>query len=51
MSCLPEALLKDADFEKMGVEEFLGYLAKARYLQDVWANIFTKAIAKIFQDT
>lgn len=46
---VPAALLKKP-VEDMDMEEFLGYLAKARYLEEVECNIFTQALAKLFED-
>lgn len=50
MSFLPEPLLKEIDWETIGVEDFLGYLAKARYLEEIHEIIHANAIAKVFQE-
>lgn len=46
---VPAALLKKP-VEDMSMDEFSGYLAKARYLEEVECNIFTQALAKLFED-
>ena len=32
---LPPALLEDFDIEEIGLDEFLRYVAKARYIQEI----------------
>lgn len=41
---LPPALLEGFDLEKLGMDEFLGYIAKARYIERLETNIVAKAI-------
>lgn len=46
---VPERLLK-APAEEMDMNEFLEYLAKARYLEEVETNLYLNALAKLFDD-
>lgn len=50
MSFLPNALLKEIDWETIGIETFLGYLAKARYLEEIQEIIHANAIARLFPE-
>jgi hypothetical protein len=45
---LPPPLLEGFDPEKMELEEFLGYIAKARYVQELEKNIVARAISEVF---
>lgn len=45
---LPPALLEGFDVEEMGLDEFLGYVAKARYVQGLEEDIIARAIAEAF---
>lgn len=41
---LPEQVLKDADFDAMGIDEFLTYLARARYVEEQLETMHADAI-------
>lgn len=45
---LPPALLEDFDIEAIGLDEFLRYVAKARYIQELEERIVAQAIADVF---
>ena len=45
---LPPALLEDFDIEEIGLDEFLRYVAKARYIQEIEERIVAQAIADVF---
>lgn len=45
---LPPACLEGFDIETMGFDEFLGYIAKARYIQRLEEGILTRAISEVF---
>lgn len=45
---LPPALLEDFDIEEIGLDEFLRYVAKARYIQELEERIVAQAIADVF---
>ncbi len=45
---LPPALLEGFDLEAMDFEEFLRYVARARYVQELEENIVARAIVKVF---
>lgn len=45
---LPPALLEGFDVETMDFGEFLGYVAKARYVQKLEEHIVARAIAEVF---
>lgn len=45
---LPPALLEGFDIEEIGLDEFLRYVAKARYIQELEENIVARAISDIF---
>ena len=40
---LPPALLEDFDIEEIGLDEFLRYVAKARYIQELEERIVAQA--------
>lgn len=48
---VPPALLEGINFEGMELEEFLGYLAKARYIEKVESLIIQKGIVDAFPGT
>lgn len=50
MSFLPESLLKEIDWETIGIEDFIGYLAKARYMEEIREIIHANAISKVFHE-
>jgi len=45
---LPPPLLEDFDPEKAEIGEFLEYIAKARYVQELEKNIIARAISEVF---
>lgn len=45
---LPPTLLEDFDIETIDFEEFLRWVAKARYIQELEENIVARAIADVF---
>lgn len=46
---VPIALL-EKPVEKMDIDEYAAYLAKARYLEEVETNIYLKALTKFFEE-
>lgn len=47
---LPPALLEGFNIEEIDLNEFLRYVAKARYIQELEENIVARAIADIFAE-
>lgn len=47
---IPPALLEGFDVEAIDFEEFLGYIAKARYIQELEEGIVARAISAIFAE-
>lgn len=45
---LPTPLLEGFDPEKVEIGEFLSYIAKARYVQELEKNIVARAISEVF---
>lgn len=45
---LPPALLEGFDVEKLELEEFFKYIAKARYIQKLEQGIVARAISEVF---
>ena len=45
---LPPALLEGFDIEEIGLDEFLRYVAKARYIQELEEGIVARAISEVF---
>lgn len=45
---LPPALLEGISFDTLGLAEFLGWIARARYLQEVEAAVIQRGIADAF---
>ena len=45
---LPPPLLEGFDPEKAEIAEFLGCIAKARYVQELEKNIIARAISEVF---
>ena len=38
------------NFEEMGLDEFLRYVAKARYIQELEEGIVARAISEVFSE-
>ncbi|WP_270815167.1 hypothetical protein [Hungatella effluvii] len=51
MTFLPPALLEGIPFEELDIDEFLGWLAKARYIQEIQSRITQQGIANAFPET
>jgi hypothetical protein len=47
---LSPALLDKFDPETVSMEEFLRYLAQARYVQELEVNVFARAISEAFTE-
>lgn len=47
---LPPALLEGFDIETIGLDEFLRYVAKARYIQELEEGIVARAISEVFSE-
>ena len=47
---LPPACLEGFDIETMDFNEFLGYIAKARYIQRLEEDIIARAISEVFSE-
>lgn len=47
---LPPALLEGFDIEAIGLDEFLRYVAKARYIQELEEGIVARAISGVFSE-
>ena len=45
-----EALLEGFDIEEIGLDEFLRYVAKARYIQELEEGIVARAISEVFSE-
>jgi hypothetical protein len=47
---LPPALLEGFDIEEIGLDEFLRYVAKARYIQELEEGIVARVISEVFSE-
>lgn len=47
---LPLALLEEFDIEKLDLDEFIRYIAKARYIQEIEEGILARAISEVFSE-
>jgi len=47
---LPPACLEGFDIETMDMDEFIGYIAKARYIERLEEGILARAIAEVFSE-
>lgn len=47
---VPPALLEHFDPEQMDIHELLGWVAKARYVQELEEAILARAIARVFSE-
>lgn len=47
---LPPALLEEFDIEKLDLDEFIRYIAKARYIQEIEEGILARAISEVFSE-
>jgi len=47
---LPPACLEGFDVETMDFEEFIRYIAKARYIEKLEENLLTRAILSAFSE-
>jgi hypothetical protein len=47
---LPPALLEGFDLEAIGLDEFVGYVAKARFVQELEKDIVARAISEVFSE-
>lgn len=47
---LPPALLEGFDIEKLDLDEFIRYIAKARYIQEIEEGILARAISEVFSE-
>ena len=47
---LPPALLEGFDTEKLDLDEFIRYIAKARYIQEIEEGILARAISEVFSE-
>lgn len=47
---LPPACLEGFDIDTIGIEDFLRYVARARYVQELEQAIVARAIADVFAD-
>lgn len=47
---VPPPLLEQFDPEAIDLEEFLDYLAKARYMQEVEQGIVARAVSEVFSE-
>lgn len=47
---LPPACLEGFDIETMDMDEFIGYIAKARYIEHLEEGILARAIAEVFSE-
>lgn len=47
---LPPALLEGFDLESLSLEEFLRYIARARYIRELEVNDFARAISEAFSE-
>lgn len=47
---LPPALLEGFNIEEIGLDEFLRYVAKARYIQELEEGIVARAISEVFSE-
>lgn len=48
MRFVPSALLQGRDLRAMGLDEFLRYVAKARYVEEIETHILAAAISEVF---
>lgn len=47
---VPPPLLEHFDPEAIDLDEFLDYLAKARYMQEVEQGIIARAVSEVFSE-
>lgn len=47
---LPPACLEGFDIETMDFEDFIGYIAKARYVEKLEENLLARAILSVFPE-
>lgn len=47
---LPPAYLEGFDIEAIDLEEFMGYVARARYVQELEQGIMARAISEVFAE-
>lgn len=47
---VPPSLLEHFDPEQMDIHELLGWVAKARYVQELEEAILARAIARVFSE-
>ena len=47
---LPPDLLEGFNIEEIGLDEFLRYVAKARYIQELEEGIVARAISEVFSE-
>lgn len=47
---VPPSLLEQFDPESMDIDELLGWLAKARYIQELEEDMLSRAIARVFAE-
>lgn len=47
---LPPALLEQFDMERLDMDEFLWYVARARYVQELETSVVARAIAMAFSE-
>lgn len=47
---VPQAMLEGVDLSQVGLDTFTRYLAMARYLEEVQANVIADALSRLFPD-
>jgi len=47
---LPPACLEGFDIEAIDLEEFMRYVARARYVQELEQGIMSRAISEVFSE-
>lgn len=47
---LPPPLLEHFDLEAMDLEEFLSFVARARYIEELEKNIVARAVSELFAE-
>lgn len=47
---VPQAMLEGVDLSQAGLDTFARYLAMARYLEEVQANVIADALSRLFPD-
>ena len=47
---VPQAMLEGVDLSQAGLDTFASYLAMARYLEEVQANMIADALSRLFPD-